>query len=224
MNLGAEDTFRDKRHLAMQIISNIKLDPYLSVKDVILGDRMSKMGFEYVLSRYFDVYAPRFMARPDIIIVAEDIKNVVDEWLLVAVELKYFKVSGDAKKFERDLRKAFREIGQPLRYYLYGFDSAVLWHIFEGDADVEALRSYSKLVSEFFKKLRLPIVYFSTRILDKDDFLVFQPLETSSPSNTGYIVRRMLNYCRDGVRNPLLPQDKEIKERRRALKTILKVP
>ena len=216
--------FGDERHLARQITSNIKSDPYLSVKDVILGDRMSKMGFEDVLSRYFDVYAPRYMARPDIIIVAEDVKNVVDEWLMVAMELKYFKVSEDAKKFEKDLREAFREIGQPLRYYLYGFDFAVLWHIFEGDADIEILRSYSNLVSEVFNKLRLPVVCFSTRILDKDNLLVFQPLETSSPSNTGYIVRRMLNYCRDGVRNPLLPQDKEIKERRRALKTILNVP
>ena len=134
--------FKDERRLARQIASNMKSEPYLSVKRVILGDAMSRKDFEDVLGRYFGAYAPMYVARPDIIIVAEDAKRVVDEWLLVAIELKYFRDLENSRKFERSLRGAFREIGQPLRYYLYGFDSTILWHIFEGSADKEVLRSY----------------------------------------------------------------------------------
>jgi len=212
--------FKDERHLARHIASNIKSEPHFSVKHVTLGDAMSSKDFEDVLGRFFGAYAPMYVARPDIIIVAEDAKRVVDEWLLVAIELKYFR---DLES-ERKLRGAFREIGQPLRYYLYGFDSAILWHIFEESADREVLRSYGNLISEVIEKLKLPTVLFLTEIVGEDDFLVFKPLETGSPSNCGHIIRWMLNYCDEQVRNPLLPHDKEIKERRRALKIAFKVP
>ena len=169
-------------------------------------------------------HAPMYVARPDIIIVAEDTKKVVDEWLLVAIELKYFRDLENARKFERILRGAFREIGQPLRYYLYGFDSTILWYIFEESADKEVLRSYGNLISEVIEKLKFPIVLFLTKIVGEDNFLVFKPSELSSPSNLGYLIQWMLNYCREYVRNTLLPHDKEIKERRRTLKIAFKVP
>ena len=157
-------------------------------------------------------------------IIAEDPKKVIDEWLLVAIELKYFKDLENTEKFHRDLRKAFREIGQPLRYYLYGFDSVTLWHIFEEDADEEVLRSYGNLITEVIEKLRLPMVLFLTKIVDENNFRVFRPSVIDSPSNIGYLIRWMLGYWWNQVRNPLLPDDKKIKERRRALKTAFKVP
>ena len=81
-------------------------------------------------------------------------------------------------------------------------------------------------MEEVIKKLELPIVYFSTKIIDKakDRFLTFKPLELGSSSDVGYIVRWMINYCRDYARNPLLPHDKEIVERRKALKAALRIP
>jgi len=92
------------------------------------------------------------------------------------------------------------------------------------DADKEVLRSYGNLISEVIEKLKLPTVLFLTEIVGEDNFLVFKPLETGSPSNCGHIIRWMLNYCDEQVRNLLLPHDKEIKERRRALKIAFKVP
>jgi len=80
------------------------------------------------------------------------------------------------------------------------------------------------MISEVIEKLKLPIVLFLTKIVDEDNFLVFKPSKLGSPSNYGYLIRWMFNYCREHVRNPLLPRDKEIKERRRALKIALKVP
>jgi len=96
--------------------------------------------------------------------------------------------------------------------------------MFEEDADKEVLRSYGNLISEAIEKLKLPMAIFLTKIVDEGNFLAFKPLETGSPSDMGYIIRWMLNYSQDQVRNPLLPHDKEIKERRRALKTALKIP
>jgi len=45
-----------------------------------------------------------------------------------------------------------------------------------------------------------------------------------TPNDIGYLIRWMLDYWWDLVRNPLLPDDQKIKERRRALKTAFKVP
>ena len=127
--------FTNERQLASQFAKNIRSNSYLSVKDVTSGNQLSKAGFENVLSTYFDNYAPSFMARPDIILIADDIRKVIDERLLVAIELKYFIDFDNTRKLNDRMREAFREIGQPLRYYLYGFDSAILWHVFERDAE-----------------------------------------------------------------------------------------
>jgi len=216
--------FKDERRLARHIVSKMMSEPHLGVKFATSGDSMPKRDFEGVLSRYFGAYAPMYVARPDIVVVAEDAERAVDEWLLVAIELKYFRGLEGARKFEKSLRKAFREIGQPLRYYLYGFDSAVLWHVFEERAGEEVLRSYGDLISEFIEKLKLPMAFFSTKIVDEDGFLVFKPSEVGSPYSCGDVIRWMLNYCRERARNPLLPRDEGIKERRRALKIALKVP
>mgnify|MGYP000453932545 CR=1 FL=1 len=216
--------FRNERELARYIATNIRSDPYLSVKNILSENDISKSEFEEILVKYFDVQAPRFIAKPDIIMVAEDPKKLIDEWLLITIELKYFRNVKESKKFEKDLRKAFREIGQPLRYYLYGFDSSILWHIFEEDTNPETIKSYSNLLEEVIKKFKLPILLFTTKIIENNNFLVFKPIEIRSPNDLKYITGWMLNYCRDNIRNPLLPFDKDIIERRRAIKTVLKIP
>ena len=208
--------FSDERSLAEWLIKAIKACNISSIKDVRSGDAIPKKFYEDILKTYYGSHAPLFMAKPDIVPIVEDYayyihnKGVIDEWLLVAVELKYFK-SYDEKQW----RDAYREIGQPLRYYMYGFDSAVLWHIFDREIDDDTVKAYSNVVGEAVEKLKLPIAYFSTKIIDEGKFLVFKLLELGGSSDVGYIVNWMINYCRDNVRNPLLPHDKEIVERRK---------
>jgi len=155
------------------------------------------------------------------VLIVEDYRKLIDEWLLIAVELKYFK-----KIKKKRWRGAYREMGQALRYYVYGFDSAILWHIFEREVDSNIVRAYSNVVGEVIEKLKIPIAYFSTKMGDENEgkFLVFKPLELSSPSDIESVVRWMIKYCRDSVRNPLLPHDREIIERRKALKAVLRIP
>ena len=93
-----------------------------------------------------------------------------------------------------------------------------------GGIDDAAVRAYSKVVGEVAEKLELPIAYFSTKIVGEGKFLVLKPLELGGPSDVGYVVSWVIDYCRGNARNPLLPHDKEIVGRRKALKAVLRVP
>lgn len=137
------------------------------------------------------------IARPDTVLIVEDYRKLIDEWLLISVELKYFR---EIKK--RRWREAYREIGQALRYYVYGFDSAALWHVFDREISNVAVRAYSNVVGEVVEKLKLLIAYFSIKMIDEGKFFVFKPLELGGSSDVGYIVNWRIKYCRDNVRNP----------------------
>ena len=211
--------FLGERGLAKWLIKAIKACDLYSIKDVLSGDAIPKKPYEDILVKYFGSYAPMIIARPDIVLIVEDYRRLIDEWLLIAVELKYFR-----RIEKKRWRETYREIGQALRYYVYGFDSAVLWYVFDREIDEATVRAYSNVVGEVIEKLKLPIAYFSTKIIDEGEFLVFKLLELGDPSDVGYIVNWMINYCRDNVRNPLLPHDKEIVERRKTLKAVLRIP
>ena len=214
-----KNMFTNERSLTRWLIKTIKASNLYSVKGLLSGDAIPKKPYGDILVNYFGSYAPMIIARPDIVLVVEDYRKLLDEWLLIAVELKYFK-----KIEKKRWREAYREVGQALRYYVYGFDSAVLWHIFDKGIDDDVVKAYSNVVGEVIERLKLPIAYFSTKMVDADKFLVFKLLELSGSSDVSYVVRWIISYCRDSVRNPLLPHDKEIVERRKALKAVLRIP
>jgi len=211
--------FPNEHSLAKWLIKAIKACALCSIKDILSGNTIPKKPYEDILVKYFGSYVPMIIARPDIVMIIEDYRKLIDEWLLVAIELKYFK-----KINKKRWREAYREIGQALRYYVYGFDSAILWHVFDREIDNAAVRAYSNVVREVIQKLELPIAYFSTKIIDEGKFLVFKPLESGSHSDVCYMVNWMINYCRNNIRNPLLPHNKEIVERRKTLKVVLRIP
>ena len=165
--------FPNERSLAKWLIKAIKACALHSIKDTLSGNAIPKKPYEDILVKYFGSYVPMIIARPDIVMIIEDYRKLIDEWSLVAIELKYFKKI-DKKRW----REAYREIGQALRYYVYGFDSAILWHVFDREIDNAAVRAYSNVVREVIEKLELPIAYFSTKIIDEGKFLVFKPLKS----------------------------------------------
>jgi len=212
----------NERHLTKLFIRAVKTCNLYSVKNIFSGDTISRKKYGDIFTKYFGQYAPIIVAKPDVVLIVEDHKKLIDEWLIIAIELKYFK-QVDRKRW----REAYREIGQALRYYVYGFDSAILCHIFMKEIDDCVVKAYSDVIGEVIEKLKLPIVYFSMKISNVENlnkFLVFKPVEISNPSDICYIVKWLINCCRDGVRNPLLPHDKEIIDRRKILKTIFQVP
>ncbi len=214
------NTFKNEHELTQWLIKAIKNCNLSFVKEIFSGAMIPKKPYEDMLVKYFGAHAPMIMAKPDIVLIIDDYRKVIDEWLLVAIELKYFKRSKDGR-----WRGAYRNIGQALRYHIYGFDSAVLWHVFEENISSDFARTYSNVISEIIERLKLPIIYFSTKIINETQvyFHVFKPLELGGLSDVRYIIRWMINCCRD-IRNSLLPYDKEIVERRRVLKGVLRVP
>jgi hypothetical protein len=187
----------------------------------IYPERSYKKEFESILRTYFSAVGPKFMAKPDLIMVFEDDSRKFDDYLLVALELKYFEPSDN---LDKNLRKAFREVGQALRYHLFGFDSAILWHTFAEDIKDKTIIPYSELIGEFFEKLELPLVYFSTKTLFSSSFRVFKPVNVQG--NLEWLIRWMHKTSQDR-RNPLLRSDIEYQkfiQRRRALKAVLRVP
>jgi len=195
------------------------LDAISSLKKVYIEPH-AKKKFEGILKEYLNDVAPKFMANPDLVLVFEDSNRIVDEYVLVAIELKHFKSS---KNKDKDLRRGFREVGQPLRYLVFGFDSVVLWHVFAENIDDDEIRSYSELVSEVVEKLELPMTYFSTKMLSNNNFKVYKPLNLDMECSITYLIQWMGNICRD-ARNLLILDDQRVFNRRRALKVVLSIP
>lgn len=188
-----------------------------SLKEIYKGKTVTSSEFKEVVSKWYGRNLPWPLIEPDLILVFEDHKKVIDNVLIIAVEAKYFRrTPGLGKR----LREAFRQIGQPLRSYIFGFDSAILWHLFSGDIEEKVVRSYTNVVDEVIKKLELPVVYFATKIAD-DDFRVYKPLDIEH-YDIGSVIRYLRNLC-DDRRNPAL-RDNEIRMRRNALKVALRIP
>ena len=61
------------------------------MRNTISGDVIARKLYENVLIKYSGSYAPIIIAKPDIILVVEDYKRIINELLLIAVKLKYFK-------------------------------------------------------------------------------------------------------------------------------------
>ena len=153
---------------------------------------------------------------PDLIVVFEDYSKVVDEYLLVGVELKYVKDRKTA-------REAYRALGQPLRYLVYGFDATVLWLVFEARELVNALGGVMRECREW---LGLPMVLLSTSPPGDKGVEVYGFWGTS-PMDYCDLMGWLGRLCAD-TRNPVLKKHGTEKElfiqRRRALKASLRIP
>ena len=116
------------------------------------------------------------------------------------------------------MRRAHREIGQPLRNYVYGFDSAALWHLFHPDVDDEYIEEYAETVAKAHEILSIPVVYFSTKVSSKG-FRILAPLKLGDFVDARYVLEYLRNLC-DGRRNPALKHE-DVRCRRSALKVAL---
>jgi len=173
---------------------------------------------------------PWALTVPDLILAGDNFSQRPDDAFLLAVEIKYFPRGASSDK--KHWRQSFREIGQPLRDLLYGFDAAVLWHLFsESNAD-DDIGKYVAMCGEVIDKLKLPVVYFKTKLTTHDRFAFFYPwrLENTSPlPDAAYVAGclQQINNERDGSyrakMNPLL-MDEKVLGMRKAVKSVLRIP
>lgn len=203
-----------------QIIDKIKklinVVEVSGLRKIDKGAVLKGLRFRETIEKYYRGKLLWPLIEADLILIFEDYKEIIDRNLIVAVEIKYFTPKVNTNK---QLRQAYREIGQPLRNLIYGFDSIVLWHIFHERIEDVKIKTYTTTVYETIQKLKLPMLYFATKF-SEDKFKFYQPWDIDY-QNIEYIVRNLQNSCND-TRNPLLRE--EIEGYRNAIKVAIGIP
>lgn len=194
-------------------ISNLDLG---SLKKAYKGRAATTIAFRDTMTNWYGQGLPWPLVEPDLILIFEDVKKTIDETMIVAIEAKYFENTHD---LDKRLRQAFREVGQPLRNLMFGFDSTVLWHIFSSSIEEQKIRSYTNMVDEVITRLKLPCIYIASTILNSE-FQIHKPSDVPK-CDLQSLVMWLHNLCRDN-RNPAMNPQMEI--RRKSLKVALQIP
>lgn len=207
---------RSEADITREIYELLRRAHISSLKKICKGRSVTTSEFRNAVIGWYGREIPWPLVEPDLILVFEDYLKVVDETMIVAVEMKYFEETRD---LDKRLRQSFRELGQPLRNLVFGFDSVVLWHIFSPDIEVQKIESYANMVEEVITKLKLPVAYFATVVLN-GDFKIYKPL-TIAKCDAESLTIWLRNLC-DSSR--VTTDDRETKIRRSCLKVALRIP
>ena len=214
--MNSKTELRNERQVVnrlYELLVNVK--PHYFLREVYKGKRLN--GFREIVRREFglDVWP---LVEPDIILRFEDISKLIDENLIVGVEVKYIK---GGKRLNHRIRSSFRMIGQPLRFHIFGFDSAVLWHVFSEDVSDDKAERYTSMVNTVIEKLHLPIVYLASKLIG-DEFRLYKPFSVERSYDASSIVDTMRRAC-ESMRNPAW-KDEDVRKFRRGLKVSLGIP
>lgn len=198
-------------------------------KRVFKGEAIKGKGVGEVLE-WSGVGTPWALTVRDLIVASDNFSKEPDGVLLLAIEIKYFPKGAASSR--KQWQQNFREIGQPLRDLLYGFDAAVLWHLFSETVHDEDITKYSAMVSEVIEKLMLPVVYFATKFTAQSQFVFFRPWRSEKTlplSSIDHLSECLLQIGREREgsyrerMNPLLADQKVIRMRA-AVKSVLRIP
>ena len=198
-------------------------------KKVFKGEAIRGKGIGEVLG-WNGAGTPWALTVPDLIVASDNFYKTPDDVFLLAIETKYFPKGAASGK--RHWRQSFREIGQPLRDLLYGFDAVVLWHLFSETIADDDIRKYTAMCGEVIEKLKLPVVYFATKLTKQNQFAFFQPWQSEKTlplSRIDHVAECLLQIGRErggsyrAKVNPLLIDEKVI-GMRRAVKSVLHIP
>lgn len=179
------------------------------VKKIFTHFNLGTSKFEELWKDWWEKEMPPRM-EVDMIFVFADSDGII----MPGVEVKYF----------REKEKFYYGIEQTMAYSLFGFDSIVLWHIFDGRMENHVIEGYVKAMAEIIKGFDLPFVYFATKIYEGMEFEFFSPRQfySSQKLDIVSVLGRMKEKCKEAS-NPLLEND-EVRKRKRVLKTILRIP
>ncbi len=178
-----------------------------NLKKIYTRVNLATKRFRDIWSDWWEEEIPPRM-EVDLIPVFSEFNKVI----LPGIEIEFFK---DKK------RNPYKGLEQTLSFGLFGFDSLVLWHIFDPKLQNKTVDSYVKPIQEVIEGFNLPIVYIATKF-EEDKFEFFAPLYSSSKFEPDYLLRYLENLCKN-KQNPLISKE-EIQKRRDVLKIILKIP
>ena len=179
------------------------------VKKIFTHFNLGTSKFEELWRDWWEKETPQRL-EVDMIFVFADSDGII----IPGVEVKYF----------REKEKFYYGIEQTMAYSLFGFDSIVLWHIFDESVENQVIEGYVKAMAEIMKGFDLPFVYFATKIYENMKFEFFSPPQfySSQKLDIASVLGRMKEVCNE-AKNPLL-ENEEVRKRKRVLKTILRIP
>jgi hypothetical protein len=178
---------------------------------------LSTKEFQQIWSEWWRGIAPP-RVEADLILIFEDPIKLIDEALIGCVEVEYFSGKDIGKK------NFYEGLQQTLAFSVFGFDGLSLWHIFAKDVKDETIKNYSDAMEELVRGFKLQIFYLATKILDEDELTLkcFKPCQLEK--SIDYFIDSFQSYwVMEGNRNPVL-KDSKIKDRRKVIKTLLKIP
>jgi hypothetical protein len=123
-------------------------------------------------------------------------------------------------------KKNFYEgLQQVLAFSIFGFDGLCLWHMFATEIEENAILNYANAMGELISGFKLPIFYLTTKILDEKELRMkcFKPSQIAEEGVEYFIDWLNSYWMYEENRNPRL-KDSEIKNRRKILKVLLKIP
>lgn len=149
----------------------------------------------------------------------EDPIEIIDEALIGCVEFEYFS--------SKDIgRKNFYEgLQQAMAFAVFGSDDLSLWHIFSAEIEDQIIENYGDAVEELLKGFKLPVFYLATKILNEERLTLrcYKPWKIEGRV-ADYFIDSLNRYWMERKnRNPPL-QDSKIKQRRKVVKTLLRIP
>ncbi|HDM05814.1 MAG TPA: hypothetical protein ENG34_00875, partial [Candidatus Aenigmarchaeota archaeon] len=145
-----------------------------SLKKIYARVNLATKQFQEIWSDWWEEEIPPRM-EVDLIPVFSDSYDVI----LVGVEVEFFR---------EKRRSPYKGLEQALSFGLFGFDSLVLWHVFASTLENKIIDSYVRPVKEIVEGLNLPIVYFATKIENRDKFEFFTPWYSSIQYEADYII------------------------------------
>lgn len=237
---------RNERELVNKVYTNLKQNKPYRLKKVEKFLNLTNRGFEGTWTGWYKGETPPKL-EVDMVTVFEDISEKLDDALIIAIEMKFFK---DFKN-----RGFFEGLEKILAYSLFGFDGLSLWHLFSKDLEDDKIKNFATSVKEVINGFNLPLFYICGTIIDEEKLKIKYFDIGSYESEIKSILDWMCNFIGD-KRNPLLfenkfliPNFEEIKnkrnsdasysvlysllmnsnfeiirKRRRTLKVILKIP
>ena len=179
------------------------------VKRIFTHFNLGTSKFEELWKDWWEKETPPRLEVDMIFVFADSVDIIVP-----GVEVKYF----------REKEKFYYGIEQTMAYSLFGFDSIVLWHIFDESVENQVIEGYVKAMAEIMKGFDLPFVYFATKMHEDMKFEFFHPSKFYSSQKLDIVgvLERLREVCKE-ARNPLFEND-EVRKRKRVLKTILRIP
>ncbi|MBI3781323.1 MAG: hypothetical protein HY278_09760 [candidate division NC10 bacterium] len=172
---------------------------------------LAHKGFEEIWGNWYTGQTPPKL-EVDLLCIFEDVQKRIDDALIVAVEMKYFRGSSRSSFYQG--------LDQVLALSLFGFDGLSLWHLFSGDAEESVIKGHSNAVEEITQGYKLPLFYLAAKVGNDLEFSSYSPAVTTG--GVDYYLKWMWDYSRDN-RNPLLQSD-EVKKRRKTIKAMLQIP